>query len=142
MSEVRESKDPGTIYQSQMLDRTFQMLGVLADCRTGLREIELADKLDLNKSTTHRLVMILKLNRFIEKEGATGKYRLGQRIVELGLSAESRFDIYEIARPHMCELVGDTGETAHLGVMRGSEVVSLVDVESTRTLRATSEVGT
>jgi IclR family KDG regulon transcriptional repressor len=142
MIDVPESKDPSSIYQSQILDRTFQLLGVLADCRAGLRASELTTKLDLHKSTTHRLIMILKSNRFIERDPETRKYRLGPRVMELGLSAVSRFDIYEIARPHMCELVEETGETAHLGVLRESEVVSVIDVESTRTLRATSEAGT
>jgi IclR family KDG regulon transcriptional repressor len=117
------------------------MLGVLADDRAGLGVTELASKLDLHKSTAHRLIMVLESNRFVEKEAVTGKYRLGSRIVELGLSALSRLDIYEIARPHMRGLVSETGETAHLGVMRGGEVVSVVNVESTRTLRTPSEVG-
>src|SRR5579862_3082872 len=103
MGNVRESKDPSSIYQSQILERTFEMLGALADCRAGLHASELTAKLDVHRSTTHRLIMILKSNRFIEKDPATGKYRLGPRIMELGLSAVSRFDIYEIARPHMCE---------------------------------------
>ena len=118
------------------------MLGVLADDRSGLGVTELATKLDLHKSTAHRLIMVLESNRFVEKEAATGKYRLGSRILELGLSALSRLDIYGIARPHLRELVGASGETAHLGVMRGGEVVSVVNVESMRALRTPSEVGT
>jgi IclR family KDG regulon transcriptional repressor len=139
---MRAPKSTSKIYQSQVLDRTFQMLGVLADDRAGLGVTELATKLDLHKSTTHRLVMVLESNRFVEKEPGTAKYRLGSRIVELGLSALSRLDIYAIARPHMRELVAETGETAHLGVMRGGEVVSVVNVETTRALRTPSEVGT
>jgi IclR family KDG regulon transcriptional repressor len=130
------------IYHSQVLDRTFQMLGVLAGDRSGLGVTELATKLDLHKSTTHRLIMVLESNRFVEKEAATGKYRLGSRIVELGLSALSQLDIYSVARPHMRALVTETGETAHLGAMRGGDVVSVVNVESTRALRTPSEVGT
>jgi IclR family KDG regulon transcriptional repressor len=139
---ANSTKSTNKIYRSQVLDRTFQMLGVLADDRSGLGVTELASKLDLHKSTTHRLIMVLESNRFVEKESATGKYRLGSRIVELGLSALSRLDIYAIARPHMRDLVDETGETAHLGVMRDGEIVSVVNVETTRTLRTPNEVGT
>jgi len=38
-------------------------------------------------------------------------------------------------------LVAQTGETAHLGVLRDGEVVSLINVESGQTLRTPSTVG-
>src|SRR6185437_5765129 len=84
------------VYRSQVLDRTFQILDILAHGGT-----ELAEKLRLHKSTTHRLIMVLESSRYVERDSVTGKYRLGSRILELGLSALSRLDLYEIARPHL-----------------------------------------
>lgn len=130
------------VYRSQVLDRTFQILDILAADGSGQGVTELAEKLSLHKSTTHRLIMVLESGRYVEKDGATGKYRLGSRIIELGLSALSRLDIYQIARPHLRDLVAETGETAHIGVMRGGEVVSLVNWESSQTLRTPSTIGT
>lgn len=130
------------VYRSQVLDRTFQILDILA--QDGLEQgvTELAEKLSLHKSTTHRLIMVLESSRFVERDGVTGKYRLGSRIIELGLSALSRLDIYQVARPHLRDLVAETGETAHIGVMRAGEIVSLVNWESTQALRTPSTIGT
>jgi DNA-binding IclR family transcriptional regulator len=61
--------------------------------------------------------------------------------MELGLSAVSQLDIYEIAGPHLRNLMCETGETAHLAVLRDGEVVSLVSAESTQTLRTPVTVG-
>jgi DNA-binding IclR family transcriptional regulator len=130
------------VYRSQVLDRTFQILDILADDGLGQGVTELAEKLSLHKSTTHRLIMVLESSRYVERDNATGKYRLGSRILELGLSALSRLDIYEIARPHLRNLVAESGETAHIGVMRNGEIISIVNVESTQALRTPSTIGT
>jgi DNA-binding IclR family transcriptional regulator len=130
------------VYRSQVLDRTFQILDILSSDAMGQGITELAERLQLHKSTTHRLIMVLESSRYVEKEGDTGKYRLGSRIIELGLSALSRLDMYQVARPHLRDLVGGTGETAHIGVMRDGEIVSLLNCESTQTLRTPSTIGT
>lgn len=130
------------VYRSQVLDRTFQILDILSDDGDGQGVTELAERLKLHKSTTHRLIMVLESGRYVERDNSTGKYRLGSRIIELGLSALSRLDVYEVARPHLRNLVADSGETAHIGVLRDGEVVSIVNVESTQALRTPSTIGT
>src|SRR5438876_12359714 len=89
------------VYRSQVLDRTFQILDILAEDGMGQGVTELAEKLQLHKSTTHRLIMVLESSRYVAKDGSTGKYHLGSRIMELGLSALSRLDLYQVARPHL-----------------------------------------
>jgi len=130
------------IYRSQVMDRTFQLLDILGSDGGDLGITELAERLGLHKSTTHRLMMVLENNQYVEKDAVSGKYRLGRRIMQLGLSALSKLDIYEVAKPHLRALVAETGETAHVGIMRDCEVVSLVNVESTQTIRTPSTTGT
>jgi DNA-binding IclR family transcriptional regulator len=55
--------------------------------------------------------------------------------------AASRLDILEHAKPYVAQLVEETGETAHLGVLRQGRVVSLVNVESRCTVRTPATVG-
>ncbi len=129
------------VYRIQVLERAFGILGVLAENKADMSLSELAAGVRLHKSTVHRLLMVLESERFVERNAASGRYRLGSRLIELGLAAVSRLDVYEIARPHLRALVDETGETAHLGVLRGGEVISLVNVESQRTVRTPSTVG-
>ena len=128
-------------YRIQVLDRAFQILDNLEANRAGLGLSELAERLQMHKSTAHRLVMVLESNRFVEREAESGKYRLGPRLTQLGMSALSRRDLYSAARPFMTYLVEKTGETAHLGVLRDGEVVSLFNVESGQNLRTPVTVG-
>jgi IclR family KDG regulon transcriptional repressor len=135
-------KPASKIYRVQVLDRAFQILNLLADEKSGIGPMEVAQRLKLHKSTAHRLIMVLESSRFVEKNTITGKYHLGSRLMELGLSAVSRLDVYEVAGPHLRTLVKETGETAHLAVLRDGQVVSLVNFESSQTLRTPATVGT
>src|SRR5215813_678715 len=109
-------------YRIQVLDRAFRILDVLAEVDGELGATEVAERLRLHKSTTHRLLVILERQRFIEKNPDNAKYRLGWRLFELGTLAVSRLDLYSLAKPYVARLVEETGETAHLGVIRGGEL--------------------
>jgi DNA-binding IclR family transcriptional regulator len=127
-------------YRIQVINRAFQILDVLA-AGGDMGVAELSRQLRMHKSTTHRLVMVLESNRYLERD-ANGKCRLGHRVMQLGLSALSRLDVCEVSRPHLRRLVTGTGETAHVGILREGEVISIVNVQSARSLRSPSTVGT
>ncbi|HEX7359673.1 MAG TPA: IclR family transcriptional regulator [Bryobacteraceae bacterium] len=130
------------IYRVQVLDRVFQILDVLAGSNHGIGLAELAGRLGVHKSTTHRLLMVLESGRYVERITSTGQYRLGSRLIELGLSAAAQLDVYEISRPHLRALAEEAGETAHLAVLREGEIVSIVKAEGTQNLRTPITVGT
>jgi IclR family KDG regulon transcriptional repressor len=138
---IQRDGDENSIYRIQVLDRAFQILGKVADEDAGVSLPEIARDLQLHKSTAHRLLMALEAARFIEKNPVSGRYRLGSRVMELGLSAVSRLDVYQIAGPHLRWLAEQTGETGHLAVLRDGEVVSVLNVESRQTVRTPSAVG-
>lgn len=129
-------------YRVQVLDRTFEIIDTLSETPSKLSVTEVAERLGLHKSTAHRLLMVLESKRFVERDEAGGKYCLGSRFMELGLSVLSRLDVYEVAKPHLHTLVEEVGETAHMGLLRGGEVISVVNVESSQTLRTPVTVGT
>jgi len=128
-------------YHIQVLDRAFHLLDHLAENRCGLSLTELAAKLELHKSTAHRLIMVLESNRAVERDAESGKWCLGSRLSQLGMSALARRDLYSASMEHLRQLVHATGETAHLGVIRDGEVVSLCHVESTQSVRTPITVG-
>jgi DNA-binding IclR family transcriptional regulator len=125
----------------RVVDRALAILEELADGSTSLGDVALAEKLGLHKSTVHRLVAVLQRKGFVERDPGSTKYRLGWRIFELGMAAASRLDVLERAKPYVTQLVEATGETAHFGVLRQGEVVSLVNVESSYTVRTPSTIG-
>ncbi len=128
-------------YRVQVIDRVFQILDVLAENKGELGATELAQRLQLHKSTVHRLLATLEQHRFLQKNPENAKYRLGWRLFELGTLAVSRVELHSMARPHLAALVKQTGETAHLGVVAGGELISIASVETNRSLRLPGTVG-
>ena len=139
MKLATNGKNPD--YHVRVVDRVFAILEELADGSAKFGDVALAEKLGLHKSTVHRLLAVMQHNGFVEREPGSTKYRLGWRIFELGITAASHLDILERAKPYVTQLVETTGETAHLGVLRQGEVVSLVNVESRYTVRTPATVG-
>lgn len=102
---------------------------------------ELAGRLGLAKSTIHRLLSTLMLEGLIDKDAATGRYRLGLRIHELGSIAADHLDLHEVVAGPIDDLRNRTGETVHVAILDGPEVVYIGRRESPHTLRLFSRVG-
>jgi DNA-binding IclR family transcriptional regulator len=92
-------------------------------------------------STAHRLFAMLRHRGFVEQDPGTRAYRAGPMLTEVGLSAIQELDIRRAARPHLERLVSELDETAHLAVLRGTTVLFIDGVESSRILRAGARIG-
>lgn len=103
---------------------------------------ELAARLDLGKSTVHRLLATLAEERFVEQDDETGRYRLGLAAFELGAAASSPTDLHQAVLMPMSVLRIRTGETVQTAVLDGRQVVYVERLESPNTLRLFLEVGT
>lgn len=130
-----------TEYRVQVLDRALAIVDVLAVSDRALAAAEISEHLRLNKSTVHRLMTALESKHYVERDIQSGKYRLGLKLAELGSVALSRFDLHAAAAPFVERLMRETGETAHLGVLRQNEVISLTNAESGRSVRTPATVG-
>ena len=128
-------------YQIQVLDRALAILNLLSAEGPDLSLGEISDKIELHKSTVHRLIMVLERHKLIERNSVNGRYRLGLKLFELGTRAVSQLDLRERARPVLERLVLETSETVHLGILDEGEVLYLDKVEPARSVRMSSSVG-
>lgn len=102
---------------------------------------ELAQAVDLNKSTVHGLMDTMRYLGWIDQDPLTQQYRLGTRMIRFGSLAESSLDIIAIARTHMEQLGAQVQETIHLGVMQQLGVAYIAKIESTQSMRITTARG-
>lgn len=100
---------------------------------------ELARRTDLPKATVHRICADLVAARLLTSSPAG--YRLGRGLFELGMRAAAERTLLELAMPFMQDLFTRTGETVHLGVLDGDEVVYVGKVGGHRAARAPSRIG-
>lgn len=86
---------------------------------------ELSRRLHLHVSTVHRLVVNLVRQGFLEQDPATGGYRLGFRVLRMGLRVLNRLDFRRVADPLLRELNRKTQETVHLVILQADHGISI-----------------
>ena len=120
--------------------KTMEVLRHVAGIDGGATFPELVDRLALPKSTLHRLLSDL-LQEGMLRLDEDRRYRLGTGAFELARLAWDRVDIRPQAEPVIARLVERTGETVHLAVLDGFDVVYVDKVEGSHTFRMTSMIG-
>jgi DNA-binding IclR family transcriptional regulator len=101
---------------------------------------DLALKLGLPRSTTHRLVSALTDRRYISRP-AGPCCQLGPKLLALGFSALQQTDLVQVARPILEQLAAATQETAHLAVVDAGRALYLGKVAGRRRVKISSRVG-
>ena len=134
-------RGPKFPYRTQVLERAFTILDNLATNGEDQGFAEIAGNSGMHKSTCYRLLRILERHHFADRDVNTGKYRLGSKLLQLGRQAADRIDLAQLARPYLERLSRESGETAHVGVMSGGEVVSVAIVDSDHALRIRGLLG-
>ncbi len=100
-------------------------LGVVQAVASGARDLkEIALRIGTTRSTTHRLVSCLVDERYLRVLPQVG-YLLGPKLIELGFQAREEVPLAMLARPYLDELSQLTGDTVHLAVRDGDDVLYL-----------------
>lgn len=125
----------------QSVDRALEIIDILEDEPQGLGVTPLSKKMGVSKSTIYRLLSSLLNKEYVRQNEETQKYHLGLRLMQLGQTVTNQIDIRQVAAPVMERLVQDTGETVHLVVQEGNEIVYIDKIESQATIRMFSNIG-
>ncbi|WP_181347038.1 IclR family transcriptional regulator [Thalassobacillus sp. CUG 92003] len=125
----------------QSVDRALVILDILKSHPEGLGVTELSHRLDVSKSTIHRLLSSLLKQGYVKQDAEHERYALGLTLIELGEVVSSQLDIRRIAAPYLTQLAGSTGETVHLVMMDNLEIVYIDKTEPDATIRMFSRIG-
>ncbi len=125
---------------SQSLERGLAILRCFTPTRPVMGIADIADELDMSRSTTHRYVITLLALGYLE-QGASRKYRLGTRVIDLGMSALDSGGLRAHSHPHLLELREGTGYTANLAVLDESDIVYIDRARSFRRGQSKIDLG-
>jgi IclR family KDG regulon transcriptional repressor len=101
----------------------------------------LSKRLALHKNNVFRLLATLEHRGYIEQNKLTENYRLGPKTLQISAIFFEQRECRRHARPIIEGLMAASGETSVVAVLRGSKVVNMDSVESTRTVRVISRIG-
>ncbi len=133
-------KSTGT-YNVRAVERAMQILTAFDGEHEDRGVSEIAQATGLHKATTHRIMMTLLNTGFLERAADGERFRLGIRVVELGLGALRGLDLRRAAFPYMQQLVERFDETCDLGVFDRGMVLYVEVVHSRHSLTIAARVG-
>jgi len=114
---------------SQTAEKVLLLLGSFSSEHPELTVNQLADLLQVHKSTASRLAGTLAVRGFLERVPGSKMFRLGPELGRLGLLAWSGRDIITLARDPMERLAARTGETVNLAFLEGVEALNVAQVD-------------
>src|SRR6202167_469479 len=123
----------------QVIARAASVLRALEGEQSGLSLAQIAQRVDLARSTVQRIVDALREEQFVIAASPTSGVRLGPALIRLAASASVHFD--HVTRPIMTELSQTIGETVDLSVLKGQSAVFTDQVQGRHRLRTVSAVG-
>jgi IclR family pca regulon transcriptional regulator len=116
---------------SQSLERGLAILECFTPETPVLGIADIADRLGMSRSTTHRYVTtLLALGYLIQ--GVKRKYRLGLRVTGLGMEALNQTDLREHAHADIAELSHRSGYPTSLAALDEDEVLYVDRVQGFR----------
>ena len=119
----------------QSVSRALDLLEVFPQYGPEIGLTTIANHLNMNKATVHRLLATLEARGYVERAGDGRKYRLGIRAFELGLYFQNQLDIRRVANPYLTEMVHETGEAAFLCIRQGDEALCIERFESNQDIQ-------
>lgn len=107
--------DSGTL---SSVDNALRIIELVSR-EQSVRVMEVADYLDVARSTAHRLLSALMERGFVVQDSHK-VYRVGPTLDRLGQPRAPQRNIPDLLRPHLEELADRSGETCHVGVLEGN----------------------
>jgi IclR family transcriptional regulator, KDG regulon repressor len=125
----------------QSLQRAIAILREFSEQDPALTVSEISRRLGIHKSTVSRILGTLLEEGVVWHNPETGRYSLGMALVEMSGVALGQIDVRAAAMPHMGRLAVETNETITVAVRRRREIVTVVHLASTHSIRHVMWIG-
>jgi len=128
-------------YYIQSIKRAVKILNSFTPQEKELSITELSKRVNLHKSTIHRILVTLEDEGFVLKDQVSQKYRLGIKLFELGYLVQDQMEIRSYALSIMKELAKKTEESIDLNILSDGKRVSIEKIESPHDVRRIIQLG-
>lgn len=123
------------------IEKGMLILEKLATSQNGLSLAELTRELDLAKSSTYGLLLTLERLGYLHRNGSTGRYMFGMKILSLANMAMNGLNLRKLSTPHIRALMNKTRLTVHLSIQEQNEAVIIEKADSPYTPKVETWVG-
>jgi DNA-binding IclR family transcriptional regulator len=123
------------------LERALDILFLLDSERRPLDVAGIASRLHVPESSVYRILRVLRNRGLVERDPNGPGCRPGSVFLRWGSRVQARDDVVKLAGPVLRSLATQTGETAHLELLHGSQAITVDLAESPSPVRVAPERG-
>ena len=127
-------------YQAPALEKGLDVMEFLADQRTPLGMMSIANALGRSRNEIYRTLVVLTRRGYLERL-SDDRFELSSRLFELGMRTPPRRNLLDAALPVMHELADSLLQSCHLAVRSGDDMVVVARVESPGMLGFSVRIG-
>lgn len=140
MPQASPEADGANLAQSVL--KTLGILECLAAAEQPLSAQQVARQCSLSRPTAYRHLTTLLTRGYVATTQDGSRYQIGARVLSLSKSFLDRLGLPELAKPDMSELSRISGETVHLGILDGTEILYVGKVDGSQSVRMHCTLGT
>lgn len=124
-----------TKYPVQSLEKALQIINIMKEGPyDGIRIKEISEKLNLGKSTVHRILNTLVAHGYVEQGEDNKKYRLGWKFFEVGSVIPRQRNLNNMELKVLWDLCDFYEETVNLGVRINDKVAIVAKADPEKVL--------
>ena len=135
------SKPGAATAQVQSLTRGLSILEALATAEAGISLTDIAHRVDLPPSTTHRLLSTLEKMGYVYQSEQLAHWYVGLQAFTVGSGFLANRDFVGQSHVYMRRLMEQSGETANLAILDGTEAVFIAQVQCREMMRILVKLG-
>ncbi len=128
-------------YYVESLARGLAILSTFSEQQPQLSLTDIAQRLQLNKTTTYRLLSTLEHLGYLHRDPQTKLYRPDLEVLRLGFVFLNSLEVRQVAAPYLRRLVDEVQETVNLAVLDTHEVIYIDRVGSNHMLNVQRPLG-
>ena len=134
-------KAQATTVQVQSLMRGLSIMEALAEAHGGLSLTNLARRVELSPSTTHRLLATMEKMGYVNQSASLSLWYVGLKAFTVGSAFLASRDFAARSHAYMRRLVDQSGETANLAILDETEAVFIGQVQCHEMMRTLVKIG-
>jgi len=140
-AKPKESREPKVASKVPAAENTLRILKLLASKRGPMAASSIATSLGLPRSSVYHLLGVMEANGFVLHLHEEQRYGLGISAFELSSAYSRQEPLSRLGRPLLASLVDVIGESSHLAVLHGRDVLYIVEERAKNRPSLVTDVG-